>query len=452
MLYSFFHRIALFAIKLFFNTVTVENKERALIYGPVIFVANHPNFFMDPLIAGTFCPRTLHFFAKSTLFNTNLKKKILTKLNLVPIYRKIDNQTNMDKNMDTFEKGYEILEKNGAFLIFPEGISKGKRVLEKIKTGTARIGFGAEVKNNFSLDVVIIPIGLSYSDLVRFRSNVMVRFGNPINLADFEEEYRNDQFATVRKITENIETALNKLTNYIPTEEIKDIVEGLELIYKMELMTEMGLELDNKKDDFLVTKMLTNAVKWYQDKNPEKVTQFREKLKNYLSLLKELNIRDEFLDPARQKKRGWNRTKTILFLIAGFPLFMWGILTNYPPYKLPRLIVKWFHDFQVEEASWKMMYGMVFFIVYYGFGIGIVWYLTRDLLWVGIFTISLIPSGNFALYYSKSINKYRQHVKFLSIFYQKRSIIFQIIEERMTIMRFLKNAKDEYIESVQLEA
>ena len=238
----------------------------------------------------------------------------------------------------------------------------------------------------------------------------------------------------------------------IPTEEIKDIVEGLELIYKMELMTEMGLELDNKKDDFLVTKMLTNAVKWYQDKNPEKVTQFREKLKNYLTLLKELNIKDEFLDPARQKKRGWNRTKTILFLIAGFPLFTWGILTNYPPYKLPRLIVKWFHDFQVEEASWKMMYGMVFFIVYYGFGIGIVWYLTRDLLWVGIFTISLIPSGNFALYYSKSINKYRQHVKFLSIFYQKRSIIFQIIEERMTIMRFLKNAKDEYIESVQLEA
>ena len=45
----------------------------------------------------------------------------------------------------------------------------------------------------------------------------------------------------------------------------------------MEFMTEMGLELDNKKDDFLITKLLTNAVKWYQDKNPEKATQFREK-------------------------------------------------------------------------------------------------------------------------------------------------------------------------------
>ena len=94
---------------------------------------------------------------------------------------------------------------------------------------------------------------------------------------------------------------------------------------------------------------------------------------------------------------------------------------------------------------------MIFFIIYYGFSFGIVWSSTHSLLWAGICTISLIPSGIFALFYSKNIKKYRQHVKFLSIFYQKRSIIFQIIEKRMTIMRFLQNAKDEYLESVQLE-
>ena len=95
---------------------------------------------------------------------------------------------------------------------------------------------------------------------------------------------------------------------------------------------------------------------------------------------------------------------------------------------------------------------MIFFIIYYGFSFGIVWSSTHSLLWVGICTISLIPSGIFALFYSKNIKKYRQHVKFLSMFYHKRSIIFQIIKERMVIMRFLQNAKDEYIVSVQLEA
>ena len=95
---------------------------------------------------------------------------------------------------------------------------------------------------------------------------------------------------------------------------------------------------------------------------------------------------------------------------------------------------------------------MIFFIIYYGFSFGIVWSSTHSLLWAGICTISLIPSRIFALFYSKNIKKYRQHVKFLSIFYHKRSIVFQIIEERMAIMRFLQNAKDEYILSVQFEA
>ena len=95
---------------------------------------------------------------------------------------------------------------------------------------------------------------------------------------------------------------------------------------------------------------------------------------------------------------------------------------------------------------------MIFFIIYYGFSNGIIWSLTNSLLRVGIFTICLIPSRNFALLYTKNIKKYRQHVKFLSVFYHKRSIVFQIIEEHMAIMRFLQNAKDEYIVSVQLEA
>ena len=63
----------------------------------------------------------------------------------------------------------------------------GRRVLEKIKTGAARIGLEAEARNEFSLNCCIIPIGISYSDLVRFRSDIMVRFGEPIFLKTFKK-------------------------------------------------------------------------------------------------------------------------------------------------------------------------------------------------------------------------------------------------------------------------
>ena len=449
MIYSLIHKVSVLAIKLFFNQISIQNKHIVPATGPIIFVANHPNFFMDPLIIGSYCPRKLYFFAKSTLFNSQLKKRILTKLNLVPVYRKIDDEKNMSGNVNSFKKGYKILENSGAFLIFPEGVSIGKRVLEKLKTGAARIGLEAEFKNDFNLNIVIIPIGLSYSDQVRFRSNIMIRFGDPIKLDNFEKDYKTNQVETVKKVTTIIEQSLNNLTNYYQTNQIEDIVQGLELIYKMELMTELGMEVDNKNDDFIASKILTDAVQWYEDNEPDLIIQFRKKLNKYIELLKQLDIRDEFLDPVRQEKRKWGKTKTILFLIIGSPLFIWGIITNYIPYILPRVLVKITNKDQSEEASWKLIYGFIFFVFYYAASITLFWKLTQNLFLTFLFISSLIPSGDFALYYSKNIKKYKQHVKFLSIFYEKRTLIFEIIQRRIELLQFIEESKNRYLQTIK---
>ena len=449
MFYSLIHKISVLAIKLFFNQISIQNKQIVPNTSPIIFVANHPNFFMDPLIIGSYCPRQLYFFAKSTLFNSPLKKRILTRLNLVPVYRKIDDKENMGGNVNSFNKGYKILENNGAFLIFPEGISVGKRVLGKIKTGAARIGLEAELKNDFALNIVIIPIGLSYSDQVRFRSNIMIRFGSPIELSKFEKEYKTNEVETVKKVTLIIEKSLNNLTNYYQTDQIEDIVQGLELIYKMELMTELGMEVDNKNDDFIISKILTDAVQWYKDNEPALIIEFREKLNEYIDLLKQLDIRDEFLDPVRQEKRGWGKTKTILFLVIGSPLFIWGIITNYIPYILPRVLAEITNKDQSEEASWKLIYGFIFFVFYYAVSITFIWKLTQNIFLTILFISSLIPSGDFALYYSKNINKYKQHVKFLSIFYKKRSLIFEIIQRRIELLQFIEKSKNRYLQTIK---
>ena len=449
MFYSLIHKISVLAIKLFFNQISIQNKQIVPNTSPIIFVANHPNFFMDPLIIGSYCPRQLYFFAKSTLFNSPLKKRILTRLNLVPVYRKTDDKENMGGNVNSFNKGYKILENNGAFLIFPEGISVGKRVLGKIKTGAARIGLEAELKNDFALNIVIIPIGLSYSDQVRFRSNIMIRFGSPIELSKFEKEYKTNEVETVKKVTLIIEKSLNNLTNYYQTDQIEDIVQGLELIYKMELMTELGMEVDNKNDDFIISKILTDAVQWYKDNEPALIIEFREKLNEYIDLLKQLDIRDEFLDPVRQEKRGWGKTKTILFLVIGSPLFIWGIITNYIPYILPRVLAEITNKDQSEEASWKLIYGFIFFVFYYAVSITFIWKLTQNIFLTILFISSLIPSGDFALYYSKNINKYKQHVKFLSIFYKKRTLIFEIIQRRIELLQFIEKSKNRYLQTIK---
>ena len=61
-----------------------------------------------------------------------------------------------------------------------------------------------------------------------------------------------------------------------------------------------------------------------------------------------------------------------------------------------------------------------------------------------LFLLSLIPSGNFALYYSKSLVKFRQHVKFLSVLYKKRTIIFDTIKQRVELLQFIEDSKNRY--------
>ena len=106
MLYTFIKIISLISIRTFFDKVTVWNDQRIPKQGPVIFVSNHPNTMMDPLVVGTSCKRELHFFAKSTLFSNRIIRFILLKLKLVPVYRRQDNPQQMGKNDMTFSKGY----------------------------------------------------------------------------------------------------------------------------------------------------------------------------------------------------------------------------------------------------------------------------------------------------------------------------------------------------------
>ena len=187
----------------------------------------------------------------------------------------------------------------------------------------------------------------------------MVRFGEPIFLKNFQKEYSSGEKKTVKRLTGEIERALNKLTNYVQNEEIEDIVDGLELIYKMELMTELGMELDDKNDEFLTSKLLTDAVQWYNENDPLLVEEFREKLNAYLGLLRQLDIRDDFLDPVKQEAQNWGRTKTIIFLLLGSPLFILGLITNYIPYKVPRMLVDLGKTHSSEMASWKLAYGFI---------------------------------------------------------------------------------------------
>lgn len=450
MLYYLVKFMAITAIKTFFNKISAENVENISKDTPIVFAANHPNTMMDPIIIGYTCRKKLYFFAKSTLFNNPISGWFLKQMQLVPVYRKQDNPTLMHKNESTFTKGFEILSKGNAFLIFPEGISTGDRILSEIKTGAARIGLGAECENNWNLGVKIIPVGLNYSKAIKFRSDVSARFGKPILLSEFRSLYEQDATEAVHQVTNQIEAALSKLTITLKDLETQEIVESLETIYKQELAVDLGLEIKNKADDFSVTKGLINAVEWYFEHDIDRVATFKAMLSKYLRFLDRLHIKDEFLDPSKGSAGFWERFKALSYLIILFPVYLYGLINNIIPYKFPRWYTRHFVKHKSEVAPWKMISGFAVFLIYYPIEILIFASITGSAFWTILYILSLIPSGNFVLKYLKRVRDYRQHLRFLSVFYRKRTLIYDLIKQRAQIIEFLNTCKKEYMTAVGL--
>lgn len=450
MLYTLIKGMAVTSIKTFFNTIQAEHIETIPKDAPIIFTSNHPNTMMDPIIIGYTCKRKLHFFAKSTLFNSPLAGWFLKQLNIIPVYRKQDDPKQMHRNEQAFQKGFEILKQNKSFLIFPEGVSTGNRILSEIKTGAARIALGAESEHDWELGVTIIPVGLNYSQAVQFRSDVLVRYGKPIVLSDFKDLYKQDEIEAVHRITTQIEVALSKLTTTIKDLEMQEIVEALETIYKQELAADLGMEIKNKSEDFSVTKGLINAVEWYYSNQPKKTETFAKMLRRYQRTLYRLKIKDEFLDPNQDSVSFFKRIRIISYFILTFPFFLFGVITNIIPYKFPRWYAEHFVKHKAEIASWKMITGIGVFLIGYSIETIIVYSITQSLLLTLLFVFALIPGGNFVLKYNQKVRDYRQHLRFISVFYRKRNLIYELIKQRQELIAFLNTCKNEYLNAVIL--
>src|ERR1051326_7760375 len=224
MLYSFLKVVFRITMRLFFRAYTVKGKENIPSAGPVIFLANHPSTFMDPIVVAASINRKVFFLAKAEVFKGKFAQWLLPRFNMIPVYRAQDDPTQMHKNKETFKKCFEHLAKGGCILIFPEGISLTERKLKKIKTGAARIALGAEADNDFKLGVKIISVGLNYSDPHTFQSNLFVNVDEPISVRDYKEQYEKDAFASASALTEEIRARLEKQVVAIEDEKLDKLV------------------------------------------------------------------------------------------------------------------------------------------------------------------------------------------------------------------------------------
>lgn len=209
MLYRLMQTLLRTVLGVFFRRVRTAGAHHIPDEGGVIFVGNHPNSLIDPALLIAFAGRQVSFAAKDILFRSALLRPILHAVGAVPIRRAQDHGGGAVDNQAAFDALFDRLAEGGAIGIFPEGISHDEAQLQPLKTGAARIALGAAARGR----VAIVPVGLNYSRADRFRSSVLLRYGEAIVLDDrWLAQASADPHAAARLLTAEIEGALRALT------------------------------------------------------------------------------------------------------------------------------------------------------------------------------------------------------------------------------------------------
>ncbi|MBN8696316.1 MAG: 1-acyl-sn-glycerol-3-phosphate acyltransferase [Bacteroidetes bacterium] len=449
MLYNLLKFLMRITTKIFFRSITIRNKEIVPSQGPLMVLANHPSTFMDPIVVATILNRKVYFLAKGELFKTAFTRWLLPKFNMIPVYRKQDDPSLMNKNEETFNKCFEHLEKGGVILMFPEGISITERKLKPIKTGAARIVLGAEARNNFQLNVKIINIGLNYEDPHKFNKDVFININPAIEAKKYQEEYKNDPIKAVQELTTDITKELERLVIDIEDTKTDALVKDIEQLYKYKLSKELGIHEDDKSKEFLITKNIIETVNYYKLIQPKRVEDMKTRLKNYFDNLAKIGLSDK--DISNNANNGsffLENIRSLITIIAGFPLYLYGLINNFLPFEIPGFIARKTTKSIEFRGAIGMVGGMFTFLIFHTLQIFFVWKYTHLQWLTALYAISLPISGLFTYWYYHTVLEIKNKWALMMIFYKKSVFIANLISEREQIISEFDAAKNEYAQTL----
>ncbi len=156
-----------------------------------MFVANHTNGLIDPILVITDAACEISPVAKSTLWSVPGLGWLLDRAGAVPIVRRVDRPDKAaGANAFVFDKIAAHLAGGGNVLIFPEGTSHSEPKLAPLRTGAARmlVAAGAPAGGRAGIAARVAPtfqaVGLEFDDRTDFRSRCLVLWGPVRRLAD----------------------------------------------------------------------------------------------------------------------------------------------------------------------------------------------------------------------------------------------------------------------------
>ncbi len=236
---------------LFFKNISVIGREHIPEKGPFIFAVNHQNSFLDALVVNVTNARNPIFLARGDVFKHKRVATLLNFINILPIYRARDGVGKMRKNEEIFEKCASILSSGNPILIFPEANHQYEYRIRLITKGISRIAFSS---SKTTKNLVIIPVGIHYEDYKRTGYPIVIRYGKPIHISEFEKVYNQNHNEGYQHFATYLGEKMRELVVDIPSTNYSIILD----LWKTHRVIQRDVNDQLQTDQDLVDKISNN--------------------------------------------------------------------------------------------------------------------------------------------------------------------------------------------------
>jgi 1-acyl-sn-glycerol-3-phosphate acyltransferase len=401
MFYRLFRRLAGAALRLFFKRIEVEGAGEVPESGPLLLVSNHSNALVDPLLPLIVLRRRVTLTAKNVLARNPLLALLARGLGVVPLHRAADVGKGADprQNARSLARCQAILGDGGAISIFPEGVSHSDLKMRPFRTGAARLALDF-VAAHPERALRIVPIGLLYTGKERFRSEVWVRFGPPLDVGAWVDAHPD---LDADALTDELRQQIERLVLSFESRR-----EMLVLHYAAEIMATQGRmprPLGSPEpalaDWFRSLARLQDGYRKLVAGQRVELDALAERLRTYRSELKRLGVEPaEVHLPLHPARAALFLVRELELVLVGAPLALFGILNHLAPYLVVRSLARALSTDRDHWASNVVYPSLVIFPLYYVALLGIAW-ATLPWAWAALYSAAVPYTGYYAILYNE---------------------------------------------------
>ena len=359
-------------VRFYYPRIEIEGAERLPATGPLILVANHPNSLIDPVLLGVAARRPVRLLAKAPLFQIPVFGQALRAAGMIPAYRGADDPKAVKRNLDSLASAARSLtEKDALVGIFPEGKTHDAPRLAQIKSGAARLALQALAAG--AKDVRVVPVALNYERKESFRSAVLIRVGEPVDVAAWLAAHEGDEHAAMRALTPELDRRLRQNLIDLDDPAWADLLDDVEwLLPRHSGMGVPPMSSDSVSSAGLVAlrerKQVADALNHFHRADPERSRAAAARVSGHASALHALGLEADARLLRESGPRLFLRLLRDAFgLWAGSLFALWGLVLHLPPFAVSRLVAALLgRGDRATLALWRLLFGAFLLLGWYG--------------------------------------------------------------------------------------